>query len=560
INYRDRKFNLFGNFSYSNARNFNNNNDRRYFYNKDESLRSFLQANSRYTWRSDAWNTRVGMDYFVSPKTTLGVMLTGTIRPKTDRLEYATNEYNDNMQLDSISTGYTDGSYHWKNGSMNLNFQHKFDSSGKTLTADMDYINYRSDSRQVSPNYLFLPDSNLSSSSDLLFLQPSNVNIWSVKADYTQPLKGKARFDAGFKSSYVTNDNQLGWYNRAGNLFAPDYSKSDHFIYRERINSAYLTVAKEWKRWAIQGGLRMENTQSKGHQLSNPVIADSAFTRRYSLLFPTLYTSYKLDSGGNNTLTLSYSRRVRRPGYQQLNPFLFYRDRYTYSSGNPGLLPEYGYYLDLRYNYKQYISVTLAYSWQQHLIYPTSRASGDLLITRPQNFSGRHSIGVIPNASFSPAKWWSVNLNALIIFFVNKSGVDSIQLPVNTNMHEVEVFNQFHFRKGWGAELTGFFPGRQSFGQSKSEGVYYNISAGIQKNILKSKGTLRLKMDDIFHTTTRNAKSVAIPQVTTYLTSQSDTRQLGLSFSYRFGKDINARKRNHNTGGAGDEEKRTMSP
>ena len=103
--------------------------------------------------------------------------------------------------------------------------------------------------------------------------------------------------------------------------------------------------------------------------------------------------------------------------------------------------------------------------------------------------------------------------------------------------------------------MTGFFPGRQTFGQTQGQAVY-NISAGIQKNILKNQGSLRLNVNDLFHTMNPLTKTIGINDFATFHSSKSDTRQILLSFLYRFGKDANARKRNHNTGGTDDEEKR----
>ena len=554
INYRHRKFNLFGNFSYSNNKDFTLHNDSRYFYNTDASLHSAVLVNSNNIYQTDAWNGRIGMDYFASKKTTLGIMITGNVRPKTSELNYNSNQYDGNMKLDSITTGYTNGDFNWKNYSVNLNVQHNFDSSDKRLTADADYVQYHSSGNQFSPNYIYSYNSNLISSYELLFLTPSNINILSLKADYTQPLKGNARFDAGIKSSSVNNDNQLNWFNQLGNSFIVDYSKSDHFIYDENINAAYVTGAKYCKRWAVQAGFRIENTNAKGKQISNAVIKDSAFAIHYFSLFPNLYTSYKLDSIGNHTLTLSYSRRISRPGYQQLNPFLFYFDKYTYTTGNTGLSSQYGNFIELRYNYKQFISITFSYGRQSSLIYSATIPKGDSVITRPQNYSSRNFIGVVPYISFSPCKWWSVNANAVVLFFSNKSD-SSFPLIKNTNIHEVEVFNQFNFNYGWKAELTGFFPGKQIFGQSQGEAVY-NISAGIQKNILKNQGSLGLKVNDLFYTMNPSSKTVGTDNLIAFHTGKSDTRQVGISFLYRFGKDTNARKRSHDAGGAGDEESR----
>lgn len=555
INYKKDKFNFFGNFSYSGNKDFTENNDSRYFYNVNDLLQSVVLINSRYTNQSNAWNGRVGMDYFASGKTTLGIMLTAGVRPKTDKLDYTSNEYDGNMKLDSITTGSTNGSYQWKNYSINLNLQHKFDITGKIFSADADYINYYSTGNQLSPSSVYLADGSLSFNNGLFFTIPSNINICSVKADYAQSVKGKAAFDAGIKSSYVSNNNQLNWFNQSGNFFVPDYSKSDHFIYNENINAAYISVTKEWKRWGAKAGLRLENTNANGNQIANSIVQDSAFRINFTSLFPSLYASYKFDSTGNNMVTLSYSHRIRRPGYQQLNPFLFYHDQNTYSTGNPNLSPEYSNYIELRYNYKQFIGIMFSYGSQTSLIYSLSVPQGNLLITKPENFSSRQLMGVLPNISFSPFKWWSVNANAVLLFFVNKNNDSNITVIKNTNIHEIEIFNQFNFDRGWKAELTGFFPGRQSFGQTQGAAVY-NISVGVQKNILNNKASIRVKVDDIFHTMNPSTKTVGINLVTVFHSSISDTRQVGISLLYRFGKDANARKRNHNTGSADDEVKR----
>lgn len=556
VNYRNTKYNLFGNASYGDSRNFNDNTDDRYFYNTGGSLLSSTMMSSRSGYRFRTWNARVGIDYFVSAKTTVGMMLTGYARPRTERLDYAGAGYDAALKPDSISNGYTSGRYDMKNDGINVNFQHKLGSDGKTLTADIDYIRYHSNGSKLSGDYAYLPDSSAGGSYERLFMTPSEVSIRSLKADYTHPLPGNARLEAGVKSSYVTNDNRLDWLDGSGGGFVADYSKSDHFIYSERINAAYATATKEWKRWSVSGGLRVELTKATGHQPPNPAVAEAAFTKRYASLFPSVFILYKLDSGGNHTLVLRGGYRVRRPGYQQLNPFLFYQDRYTYSSGYPGLSPEYSTNADLRYSYKDHVGITLGLSREQNTIFSIAETEGDLLISRPHNFPGRYFMGVIPSVSFSPVRWWTFTVNAVLLFYVNKGNGDSIQLIKNNGEHEVEVFNQFHFDKGWSAELSGFFPGSQTFGQTRSGAASYTISAGVQKSMWQNRVVVRLKADDIFQTVKRDSKTVSPPQLIAFHTGRSDSRQLGLSFSYRFGKEANARKRNHNSGGAGDEEKR----
>ena len=555
LNYRTRKFNLFSNSSYSYDQNFSDETYSRYFYTDAGLPQSIILQTSQSSYTSNGWNGRVGMDYFLSTKTTIGILFTGSTRPRTDRLDYTSNQYKALMQLDSVAKGYTSGIYQSTNTGINLNLSHKFDSTGKLLTANVDYLTYQANTNQVSPIDTYLPDGQLASTQERLFTIPSMVRIYAGKLDYIQPLAGKAEFSAGLKSSYVMTDTESDWFNQAGGSPVPDYGKSNHFQYTENINAAYVNLKKEWSRWAIQAGLRIENTQSKGHQLANTATADSTFRRSYTWPFPSLYLSYKLDKRGDNMLVLSYSKRIRRPGYQQLNPFLFFRDRYSYAGGNPNLIPGYGQAIDLRYTYKHYLGVTLTYSWDKDGIQPITNAVGDQLITRPQNFYQGHSLGIIPNVSLSPTTWWTFNISAVLLSIRNQGNAAGVSIDQQSNLHEVETINQFQLGKTWSAELTGFFPGRQFFAQTKSSSIY-NISAGIQKTILQRQGTIRLTVNDIFYSLVMHSQTIAINQVSAFYTRQSDTRRVGFSFTYRFGKEANARKRNI-VGSAEDEKGRT---
>ncbi|MBS1527912.1 MAG: outer membrane beta-barrel protein, partial [Bacteroidetes bacterium] len=554
INYRTAKFNLFSNLGYSLDQNYSKESFSRYFYNTDGSLNTAALQNSYYKYRSNGWNGRLGMDYFINQQTTLGFMLTGATRPRTDLLNYSNNQYSGNMALDSSGEGFTSGKYQYRNTGINLNMQHKFDNSSTQLTAEADYVHFYSYGDQVSPVYVHRTDGSLSDAQQRRFLLPSGINIYSAKSDFVHPFSGKGEFDAGIKSSYVTNDNELNWLNGADQL--PDYGKSNHFRYNENINSAYINVKKTWARWGVQAGLRIENTNAKGRQFSNPAVSDSSFTKSYTHLFPSVYLSYKLDTTGNNTLVLSYNQRIRRPGYQQLNPFLFYHDQYSYSAGNPDLLPYYNEYYELKYSYKQYVGITAGYWVGNNESQPLTEAVGDVLITRPYNFINNRTYTFIPYFSIDPTRWWTLRINAVLLYISNNGAAGDVTIRQKTNEHEIETTNELQIAKDWSAEIDGFFPGKQAFGQSQGNKAGYNISAGIRKSILDGQGVISLNVNDIFGTFNFSGQTIGIDQVTAFSTRATDTRRVGLSFSYRFGKAANARKRNI-TGSAEDEKGRT---
>ncbi len=555
LNYRTAKMNLFGNLGYSADRNFNDDTYNRYYYNPDQSPSSTLLISNRYRVRSEGWNLRAGMDYFVSPKTTLGVLLTGNVRPKKDRQTFSSDQYDGSRRLDSMSNGYTDGNYHWNGRGINLNGQHKLDSAGATLSADLDYITYHSEGDQFANSFVYGPDGSLANERIILNQSLADIRIYSAKADYTQPLPGKARYDMGVKTSFVTTDNNINWFNQQDNVRTPDYTKTNHFIYRENINAFYASATKEWQRWGIQAGMRLENTRSEGRQVGNPVVPETAFTRNYTNLFPTIYLSYKLDPGGDNIMRITYERRIRRPNYQQLNPFLMYRDKYSYSAGNPDLRAHYNNFVELSYRYRSVFGFSVWYGWINNLIQPLTEARGDTLITSPRNFGTDYSVNFRPYISISPVKGWDLNGSGILFYLTNKGSAFGQLIDNKVLTCELEVTNQFRFGRGWSGEFIAFWGSPHKGGQSIARGGAY-ISAGIQKSILGNNGTLRLKIDDILYSRVRRDNTIGLPNMMVTHRGTADTRVVGLSFNYRFGKAANARKRNKNAGGASDEQGR----
>jgi hypothetical protein len=153
---------------------------------------------------------------------------------------------------------------------------------------------------------------------------PSNINIYTFKSDYTQQVKGGGRFEAGVKFSYVKNDNLVNYERMVNNEWETDVIRSNHFIYDETISAAYVNFNREIKKWTFQAGLRLESSISYGNQ----VITNQTFKRDTTNLFPTAFISYKLDK--KNTFAIAYGRRIQRPNYQDLNPFIYFLDTLSY--------------------------------------------------------------------------------------------------------------------------------------------------------------------------------------------------------------------------------------
>ena len=555
LNYHNGKVNLFSNLGYSLYRTYGDEPYQRYFYNDNGSLNNAVLTDNHYKTTSNAWNGKLGMDFSPSANTTCGIVLTGNTRPSNDRLDYISHSYDAGMKLDSTARGYTSGEYSWKSFGANLNFQHRWGTEGKELSTDLDYINYSSKGNKYSPNFVTLPDGTPASELDFQYFAPADIHIYAAKTDYSHPLKGHVRLEAGAKYSYVNTDIATSYYDVSGNIYLPDYGQTNHFIYREHIAAGYATIGKEWKRLSAQLGVRVENTLSEGHQLGNAVIKDSSFSRNYTNLFPTAFFNYKLDSAGNHVLVLRYGRRINRPGYQQLNPFLVYQDKYSYSSGNPYLNPCYNYHIELSWRYKQLLTIGAHLDHVTDIIFSTTSTEGNLFITRPGNIANGHILFMVFNLSLSPAKWWSFNFNGRMGNLVNKSTINAVYLDKSILVGTADLYNQFKFKNGWSAEAQVQYRSRFVSAQNLTKDMCF-ANAAVQKNIWKDKGSLRLTLEDIFHTRKNHNQTTDIPHTAAFSSHIEDSQRIGLAFNYRFGKAPAQRKRRQNNTGADEEQGR----
>jgi hypothetical protein len=553
LNYNHKKLNLFGSFGYNKDGNYADDFSERKFYDANSVLLSSVQLQNHYQYSSHGLMARLGMDYAASPNTIYGFIVNLQNRPRREWLDYVSNSFSNHSVLDSVGTGHTDGDFQWKNTSANFNFQHKFGNSDRELIADLNYVNYTSQGNQLLKNKVNLPDGMLLNSRQFLYNLPSTIMIYSAKADYVHPLKNKTKLETGFKSSVVTNDNNSQYFELAGTRQIPDYGKSNHFIYQERIQAAYVNFRKEWKRLAAQGGFRLENTQVSGHQLGNLEVTETSFSRNYTSLFPTIFVSYKLDSSGANTITASIARRINRPNYQLLNPFLAYRDQYSFTTGNPYLKPQYNYQYELKYQHKQYVGIGVQYGRFTDVIFQLTEAIDDIFIFRPNNVASGYILALVGNLSLSPTKWLRINANVTAARMALSGTAYSVALTPGIYHARMNLVNQFNFNKIWSGELSGYFVTKDLAGQTITN-PRYRMAGAIQAKILQDKASLRLTFEDIFHSWKSGDRTVSLKQADSFHTNVSDTRRVGLAFTYRFGKETFARKRTH-TDNAADSEK-----
>lgn len=555
LNYRAGKVNLFGNYSHNWNKNVRDLNLVRNFRDQqtDAVLTTFRQRTDMDN-NYQTHNFKVGMDYFATKKTTFGVVLTGFFNPGRFKSHNVTNILQPNGQLDSVTVADNNQKDKFNNIGANFNFRHVFDTTSNSpeLTADLDYVQYNSGSSQMLNN-LFYDNAGQKVRKDELIRGelPSNIHIYSGKVDYTLPLKGDAKFEAGAKSSYVKTDNDAQYSSPDGSGgWNIDKIRSNHFIYTENINAAYVNLSKQFsKKWSGQLGLRMENTNAKGNQTTT----GQSFDRHYTQLFPTAFVGF--NPNDKNQLGLSYGRRIERPDYQDMNPFYFFLDKYTYQVGNPYLRPQFSHNIELTHTFHGFLTSSIGYSRTDDIIMDVLEQVDSIKTTyqTKKNIAKTRSFTASVSANLPLTKWWKINIyaqanNSKFAGVINNGYLEAKGTSFMTN-----ISNQFELKNGWNLELSGFYRGRAVEGTLVARPMGM-MSFAVSKQVMKKKGTIRLNIRDFLDLQYFSGYS-RYQNVDIDIRNHWDNRVVNISFTYRFSKG-QAVSQQRKRGGAGEEQNR----
>ena len=565
FNYRSGKLNLFSNFSHSYMHGYQKLDIQRNFIEKTtKEITSIFDQLSKMTNENLFYNAKIGVDYQLSTKTTVGAVFSGFINPRTWKAKTYTDIFNADNSLRSKTNAANRNDENWKNRSANFNFHHVFDSTGQEITADIDWINYNATSFQSLVSRYYDAQGNETVNPDTLLTRlPQQITIKSGKIDYTLPLKKNAKFEAGVKSSYVQTDNNAIFNKVLNDVTTLDSGRVNHFIYKENINAAYVNYNRPVnKKLNIQLGLRLENTVAKGHSkgygydtVQNRFVDfDSKFNRNYTQLFPTFYLQYTLNK--KNQFGINYGRRIERPDYKDLNPFVHFLDRYTYEQGNPKLKPQFAHNIELSHIYGGFLTTTVNYTATNNIIQQVleqNDATNETFIKK-SNIARLHQIGISVSGYKQITKWWSGNIYANLYNNQFEGIVNEEQVKIGVTSLTAQVQQQFKFGKGWGAEVSGFYRTKEL------EGVIFikplgQVNLGISKQILKNKASIRLNVRDAFNTTNFKGYS-KYGTVDAQFQNYNYSRSISLNFTYHFNRGKINGNGQRKRGSADDEQNR----
>ena len=472
-------------------------------------------------------NVKAGIDFFIDKKNILGVIGNLALNNGRDRQGGYTQE--DNNGAITTSTLNGDNKGRRINGSGNLNYSHYFDDNGHELTLNADYLRYIS-TPEAQVNTRFSFPSALSKADSLDAYRDYSeqyVTVLSAKADYVLPIGKSMKMEAGGKIAISHTDNEIVRNDSSAGGWIKNLNLSDDFTYRETIGALYATLG--WRinsYWNVKGGVRWEHTASKGQWRS----ADTVTSRTYNDFFPTVFLGY--NPAQQHSLSLSYTRRIRRPNYGQLNPFRRYISAYSFTEGNPELSPEYVHRVNLSYTGFRVFNTGMMYSMtnEQIIQIPSydeiTHASG----YRQDNFGKMAmAVGWVSLSGLPLTAWWTLTINVNAGYIYNENG----DYKGEAFFYEGYGSTTFQPGKTWKVEIEYNLTGPVSWG-------YFNIkprhtaSIGVQKTLWNNKGSVSLYVNDVFATQTNDLTTLK-DGIYRDVVQRQPSRSVRASFSYRFG-------------------------
>ncbi len=556
LNYRNKKLNVYANYNYA----------YRYWFNHLLLDRKFLDTagDSRQLFRYNQDNYALfnfsnhiagtGLDYSIGPRTTIGTSLSfssNSFDPKADNASQALD--GNNKVLYDFNTAGRHSSFYY-NYAANLNLRHSFDSSGRALSIDADYAAFDTRSKQFFVTAYRNPDGSVYQPDYYLKSNLDGVTrIQSLKADYVHPLDKTLRLEGGLKASFAQADNKPMFYEKIDGDYTLDTKRSNHFLYKENINAAYVNAGKDWSKWNMQLGLRMENTNAQWEQRATGQQYDTSYVQ----LFPSLALQYHLHP--KHDLGVTFSRRIERPNYQQLNPFKYFIDKTTYREGYPYLQPASFYSVELAHTFNQRFITTFTFGVNKGIITEVIQPSENkdsVTVQTNKNLKRMTFVGLSGAYPFQFTRWWSNVTNVNIYYALYEGNIANTPLRNGSPTFDLNTSNTFLLPGDCSAELGLFYQARQVYGYMDVQPLWM-LNAGIQKHLLDKRATIKLNIQDIFFTGYPRATSTYTGYREDFV-AEREIRVANIAFIYRFGKNTVSpiRKR---SGGAEEEKNRAAS-
>ena len=413
----------------------------------------------------------------------------------------------------------------------NLHYDAKFDTLGTKLSADVDFTRMNSDSESLLTNMQWLGD-DMSDTYDynILTLNDMYYNIFTAKTDFVKPI-GKGTMETGIKGSWVKSDNNL-YLSRSEEEgpYVPD-PNSNSFIYNENVLAAYISYkGKLSEKLSYQAGLRGEHSDITG----NSVTLGEVNNQKYFNLFPSAFLQHQVND--NYQIVYNVNRRITRPNYRLLNPFVYYIDPLTTETGNPNLKPQYSNNFEMNHVIKGAYQFTFGYSETEDAFMQVfvQNEEDRTTTTYTDNFDKTRNANFRAIVPVEIKQWWATSNMLQVSYNRNKTLIGDDYLDNSNTSFMVRSQHNLTLPLGFKVEVMGIYLGPQIWGQGKIGGFGW-VDAGVTKSIMKDKLTISVNGTDLFRTRVIKA-DIDFADIDTNFRQYQSNQGIRFTLRYQFAK------------------------
>lgn len=547
INYRKKKISIFTDLSYT-----------RRYKNMIFGGGSDIE-NDNYTYSSTyvadrmnvapLFNGRAGLDYYITPKTVIGILGTASER-KWSQNTINTAYYTIDPGLDTLVNGTRIDRNPTKLYMANVNLQHSFNS--QQINFDIDYFKWSNDQFQNYLNNFSLEDGQFIERQELSIDKISPFNLWVGKLDYKNNVNDKVTFETGIKATLNGLDNDVAAQRLTDTGWQNDPLVSQYSTMDEDIFAAYSSLGlKINEKVSMKLGFRYEHTKTDIRDQNN----NQVVYRNYGYLFPSAFLSKKLTA--TSSLNLAYSYRITRPSFSELAPFIIFIDANSFGTGNPNLLPSLTNAIKASYSVKK-INVSLEYSKVDDLI-----ARRQLSRVPDTNIQVRASTNIEQTDLISFAlsfpvylsDWWEMNNNVSLRNSRTRTTYFEEDMDLSQSNYSINSIQSFILPKQFRLEVRGVYNSKRLRGVMTME-EYGTVSFGVRKELAEERGSLNLSFANIIGSRAFRMSS-QLPQFKMSGTGffDVDLRSIKMTYSRKFG-NTKLKSRSKRKTGSDDDLKR----
>ncbi|WP_162426598.1 outer membrane beta-barrel family protein [Pontibacter pudoricolor] len=529
VNYKKGLWNSFAGFDFAERATFRTNNMQRTFQGQEDSG---LNQNLREEGTRTVPTLRVGSDVDLNQHHSIGFLADMSVYNTRNQIRTLAKLEDGNPENDLLINALNNGRSDNMNSAFNLHYLGKVDTLGTTLSADFDYVRLYSQSNATFVNRLDslgIPAG--VSIYRLKYDNPNNYDIYAAKTDLSKTIGKAGKLELGAKASRVISDNELKFYGEMDGEMQPDDKRSNHFIYEENILAAYASFSTAISsKLSIQAGLRAEQTFAEG----NSITMRQKTNRDYLDLFPTLFVQHSVND--NYQVSYSYSRRVNRPQYSALNPFIFYIDPYSWVVGNPYLKPQYTNAFSVTQTISQRYNIIVGYAVTKDFIteIPQQNAADKTTYFQQQNVEDTKSFNATFIVPVQVLPVWQMNNTATVLYQKFTKALDQ-QLQANQQFTFMLQSNHaVQMPKDVKLEVSAGYQGPMAYGLYHVD-ANWGIDAALKRSFMDDKLDVSLGLTDIFKTR-RVAGTINIDGNKIVADQYRGTQSFKINLRYRFNK------------------------